>query len=484
MTTATHALPLIRDAVRKALEAHGLCHRPQPLVAAVSGGQDSVALLLALAELRQPLGIAVHVAHLDHGLRPREAEKEAQFVGELASSLGMPFTVGHEDVPALAGSRRLSLEDAGRRLRYAFLTRTAHDLGGDTVALGHTLDDQVETVLLHLVRGAGMRGLRAMQPMAPWRDPQHGLEVRLFRPLLEVSRDRTRAACREAGVAPREDPSNLSLRFSRNRIRHEIVPKLRELNPAVLQAMARLARSVAQDEDYLEQAAAQHPEAMVQRSPGAMHLDRDVLLRLHPSVRHRLLQMAYEELHGQEDTLEQVHVDAMAALLDGSPGRKLTLPGGVVFSTSYTECILGPDPEEVCPLPPLPAETVLVSPGMTEVNGWRVLVRVLPQDEAQQGSEELARATLDADAVGLELLARPRRRGDRFHPLGLSLPKRLQDFFVDAKVPRAWRDRVPLVVSPQGIAWVVGYRIAHWARVTPDTRRVVELSFRRSEPSW
>ena len=368
--------------------------------------------------------------------------------------------------------------DAGR---YAFLARTAFAVGTDTVAVGHTADDQVETVLLHLVRGSGLRGLRGMGSLTCLREPSTGRDLWLFRPLLEVGREVTQEACREAGLQPRQDPSNQSLRFTRNRLRHEVLPLLREINPAVRDALIRLARTASQEEAFLQDELAHYPEAVRQRGDNVLHLDRDVLLSMHPVLQRRLLQMAYQELTGPSHTLEQAHLDAMLHLMAGPPGRRVDLPGGVVFSMGYGECLLGPDPETLCPLPSLGQECIVTVPGTTQVGGWEVEAQVTEGWPDREFADGVTQAVLDADALGDTPSVRGRQPGDRFQPIGMEGAKKLQDFFVDEKVPRTWRDRVPLVVGPRGIAWVVGYRIAQWARVTSQTRRVVELTFHRGE---
>ena len=467
--------------VRARLEECGL--RGGSLVVAVSGGPDSSALLLALTELQSFLGLRLHVAHLDHGLRADSAA-DASFVRELARGLGHPCTVERADV---AGYRRrvhrLSPEAAAREVRYAFLARVAREAGADAVALAHTRDDQAETVLLHLVRGGGLAGLRGMSVRSTYRGA--GGPVTLVRPLLDVAREETEAFCRSRNVTPRQDPTNLLATIPRNHLRLNVLPQLRQINPQVGAALARLARSAALDVDYMEGQVDQVWQQAVREADGGLLLDCVALNAQHRAVVQHLLRRAYAGVRGSKADLEQVHVEEMARLLLGPAGRKTALPGGVTLEVGPRDAWLSAGRPYPCPLPPLEGEYVLPASGEETVGGWRVSAWEETSPAVLDGGP--FNAYLDRDVLGGELALRTRRRGDRFQPLGVhraaasrsreQTTTKLQDFLVDQRVPRSWRDQVPLVVSPRGIAWVVGWRIAHWARVTPQTRRALRLEF-------
>src|SRR6266540_2005126 len=232
----------ILSVVRAYARAQSLL-RPGPLVLAVSGGADSTALSLLLAELQDEFGLVLHVAHFDHRARPLAAAGDAAFVAELANHIGATLRVGRADAPP-------KNEDDARNSRYDFLRRVARDLGATAIATGHTRDDQAETVLLHLTRGSGLAGLAGMRPE---RDG-------IVRPLLAIGRSDTVAVCAAAGIAPREDPTNRSLRFARNRIRHRVLPELAKLNPEIGSAIARLADAAA----VVADSAADHAEATLE----------------------------------------------------------------------------------------------------------------------------------------------------------------------------------------------------------------------------
>ena len=475
MAAQTPVTGRVARVVASALRRHGHELAGRPLVVAVSGGPDSLALLLGLMAVPEAVRPSLRVAHFSHGLRPVAQRRDAALVEEVAARWGLPVVRGSADVAAHAREERRSLEEAGRRLRYAFLARTAQECGAGAVALGHTLDDQAETVLLRIVRGAGLRGLGAMREWTPWLDTPSGVGTVLLRPLLEVSRAETLAVCAEAKVIPAQDATNRSMVFSRNRVRRRVLPELERLNPQVRHALARLASSAQADEALLEPQARSAVEGQESRCDRGFGWPRRVLAALPPPLLARVFQGAWETLRGPGAALSRLHLEAMEALLTGPSGRRLTLPAGMRFSVEYGRCTLGP----AVPATPLPEEGVeLHVPGSAQVGPWLVEVQRSP---SFPNRKDPWTAAMDGETLGGPLAVRRRRPGDRFHPLGMDGPKRLQDFLVDEKVPRWERDAVPLVVGARGIAWVVGHRVAAWAAVTPATREAVVISFRRRE---
>ena len=455
---------------------------------AVSGGPDSVALLLILAHLREALDLELWVAHFDHGLRRRtQREAERSFVSRLADELSLPFVFGQGDTRAHARQRRLSLEEAARALRYAFLSSQAERLGAGAVATGHTASDQVETVLMHIIRGSGLAGIAGMQPRSPWPFPGRA-GLALVRPLLAVSRRQSERYCQEEGLSPCLDATNLLLEPLRNRVRHELLPLLRRYNPRVEQALLRLAGAASADAAYLDETADLFWQALAQRSGRSVQFPRLELAALSTALQSRLLLAAAQHLLGDTPAcpagrpqIEAVHLQAMqAALAVRGPSRgkgRLSLPGGLVFAAQGQSVRLTVG-EEAAARPI--AETPLALPGRTKVAGWRVEAEILPAEAAGPTGDPYE-ALLDPDAVGSTLTVRSRRLGDRLRPLGLGGEKKLQDLLVDAKVPQDQRDGVPLVCAAWGIAWVVGHRLDERAKVGENARTILRLRFRRSK---
>ncbi len=449
------------------------------LVVAVSGGPDSLALLYALNRLKDELGLRLHGAHLNHRLRGDASESDARFVAKTFRSLGIAFTLEEADVASFRQQNRLSLEEAAREVRYTFLAKVATENQADTIALGHTSDDQAETVLMHIVRGSGLTGLRGMEEVT--RRVFDGNETTLVRPLLQVPRKETLAYCRALQLEPRQDDSNLSSEFMRNRVRLELIPLLERYNPAVRDALVRLSRSASRDMTYIQGQVDRVWRDVVNETQDCVALNRSAFALLEPAIKGHLMRRAVSLAKGDLEDVEQNHIDDMVRLMAGQAGRSLDLPGSVRFSVGYAVATLTPIEQDQCPLPPLDDEHWLKIPGETLLVGWRVTARVWDKQarsETSGYSDEQERvAVIDYESVGEELWVRPRRPGDRFQPLGMSQSKKLQDFMVDSKIPRSWRDRVPLVVSPGGIVWVVGWRIAEKARPESEDARRLELRF-------
>ena len=447
-----------------------------PILVAVSGGPDSLALLLLLNRLREPLGLTLHAAHLNHGLRGADAESDAQFVKDTANSLGLPATLGAEDVKSYAAGRGLSPEEAAREARYAFLATVAAEHGAASAALGHTADDQAETVLMHVLRGSGLTGLAGMSALSYRPAAQGGERVALLRPLLDATREETAAYCRWRGFAPRDDATNRSLEFTRNKIRLELLPFLSSYNPRIREALLRLSAAAAHDQDYIVGEAVQAFGKLAAADGGGIRIEREGFASLHPALKRHLLRLAYREVTGSTDGLEHSHIEDMVKLSDGAAGRRVDLPDGIVFSTGYDSLSLTMNAVGASGPPALRGEHPLRVPGQTRIPGWSVTARLLPYGGEPPNAGAYT-ATLDAKRVGQALCVRGRRPGDRFTPLGMTGSRKLQDFMVDARIPSDLRDGAPLVVSEEGIVWIVGHRIAHWARVTEETDEILSLEF-------
>ena len=473
MKTPPH--PLVQR-VAASLAQHRLLEG-NPLVVGVSGGPDSVCLLHILATLQGPLALKLHAAHLDHQLRGAESEEDAAYVAALCQQLAVPLTSERGDVAGYRARRRLSLEEAARHVRYGFFAAVAASVQAQAVLLGHTAGDQVETILMHILRGSGLAGLRGMEPVSRWHGPGRPTLV-IVRPLLQTRRRETQAYCAEKGLDPRSDSSNRSMEPLRNRVRQELLPLLHRLNPGVDRALLRLGASSGQAVELLDAETGKVWRRLARRKAGALHLDRSRLAALPPALLAHALRKAVLEVRGDLHGIRSLHIQQMLSIALGPAGRSVDLPSGLTFSSGYASCRLGSRDGDSPPLPPLEGEARLRVPGTTELPGWRVRARLLSVESLPLPSKPHV-AFMDVAVAGRELWVRGRRPGDRVRPLGMKLPKKLQDFLVDTKVPRAWRDRVPLLCNSQQILWVVGYRIGEEARVRPDSEGVLRLEFSR-----
>ena len=474
-----HSTALL-DSVRRSIAANELTGAD--MVVAFSGGPDSTTLLHSLHSLKDALGLELHAAHLDHGLRPESSEADADFAREFASSLGVPFTSEKADTNALREKAGMSVEEAARRVRYEFLSRVASKQRADCVVLGHTLDDQAETVLLNVIRGTGLDGLSAMKAISSREIGSR--RVTLFRPLLSVSKSEILAYCAENDLDPRLDESNLSTEFTRNRIRLDLIPRLEQYNPSIRTALTRLASSATMDMDFIRQEVERAARDVIAVGSHGVGIERECFSRLHPALGYHLLRHAVEIVKGDTNDLELRHVSQMFDIISGASGKSMNLPGGLRFQVDYHSAHIRRTDALDSPVPWIEGAPIEIRvPGSATKGEWIVSSRLVENDAKSMGNPEdgpRLSERFDADAIGETLLLRTRRAGDTFQPLGMRREKKLKDFMIDAHIPRRWRDSVPLVEARGRIAWVVGWRIADWARISPHTRRVLEIRFEKA----
>jgi tRNA(Ile)-lysidine synthase len=463
------------------IREHGLITRGQKLLVAVSGGPDSVCLLHILWKLQKELGIELYIAHLNHQLRGKESAADAAYAAELARKLGIPATIESRDVKAYRSQHGLSLEEAAREVRYAFLADAAAAAGAKRVAAGHTAADHIETILMHLIRGSGTRGLRGLLPANKW--PYGNRNLTIVRPLLELSREETVAYCRRHRLQPRIDASNQSQELWRNRIRLTLLPLLREYNPQISEALQRTAHIVSEDMDYIDKEVARLQRKIMRIEDKAVVLDKKKLLALPLSMKRYLLRAAIESLLGTLKDVEAGHIEDVLAALEKPAGRVIGLLEGLNFSIEYDRYVLMSGTDSACPFPALQKEYPLNIPGNTRVPGGKITALVTAVNESENNYSETDGFTayFDYDKTGSDLKVRHRLEGDRFQPLGLKSPKKLNVFMIDARIPRAWRERIPIVTEPGQIIWVAGWRIDERVKVTGRTKKVLRLEFRRSQ---
>ena len=459
------------------------------VVVGISGGPDSCALLLALGDAAAKLGFAVRPAHLIHDFREQERYDDADFVRR-----NWPDCI-IEEVDVGDYQRRYSVssfEQAARDLRYDFLGRAAQRVGGNRVgarlvAVGHTADDLAETALLHIARGSGMHGLRGMAEVGEWPYPETGpatdAGLKVWRPLLALRRADTIAYCRARGVDFRDDSTNQMRDFARNRVRLDLMPALAEqLNPQIVGALGRLSRIAAVQLDYLDsQAAALWP--VVGPEPvgldGSLRLRRAGLAAAHPALLPLLLRRAWRTVVGNERRLTERHLAAMERLVSASDGggKVVQLPGGYALAAAGEWVSLAVpaqrnDANDI-PYPRLRGAFRLTLPlgpiavAVTKRDGWEVTCRMATlSDGAALDTGDPMAAYLSPDALAEGAIIRAAQPGDRIQPLGMAAGSRkVADLYREAGIPAAYRDRMPLVVTPRGVAWAVGVRIAEWAAV-------------------
>ncbi|HEY4389029.1 MAG TPA: tRNA lysidine(34) synthetase TilS [Ktedonobacteraceae bacterium] len=461
------------------------------VVVAVSGGADSLCLLHLLKQLCGPgkryPHIRLHVAHLNHQLRGEASERDVLAVAQLAQSWHLPYTSGKCDVYALARTEQRSLEDAARQARYRFLREVAQ---GQPIAVAHHQDDQAETLILHWLRGGGLSSQIGLQPR----------QQDIIRPLLCLSRADTLAYCQRYQLTPLEDASNRDMRFLRNRIRHELLPLLEQINPGIRATLLRTAEIMEVDYAWIEEQVSAHwPHVVISASDQVISLRRNALLTLPLSLQRHLLRRVTAQLSGGQSPLELRHFKLLEQLLlhEGS-GEELSmdLPGQLHMRRRREELFFEYQQASE-PLPKERHEAVLLPiPGECAVPGtpWIAEARWLDEAEAERVRQALRVEDwdevwrilhftryvvyIDGDSVGKMLRVRTRRPGDRMQPLGMQHEKKVQDVFVDKRISRAEREQLPLFFkeqSEQQCVWLGGVTLDQRVRLTSQTQRILCL---------
>jgi len=456
------------------------------LVVGVSGGPDSLCLLDLLYRSHPSTLV---VAHFNHKLRP-EAEAEAEMVEALAARLGLAFVIASDDVAAYARSNRLSLEEAARKLRYRFLFKQARRRQAGGVAVAHTADDQVETILMNLLRGTGMNGLRGMQAatILPEFDPL----LPLLRPILHLWRTEVEAYCREHDLQPVRDATNQDQAYLRNRLRHTVIPLLEGLNPRFKESIHRMGQSLGRDFQALEDMVAAAWAGVHQGSgPGYVTFNLLPLLKHPPGLRRGFLHRAALSLQADLRDLDheawQRAEEFLAGIDNGRPaGGQVDLANGLYLVCEGDALHLASRAARLpfADWPQVGEPGWLVVGGSFELGaGWRLTADLVPggRDWSQaQENRDPAFAWLDAGRCGEQFEIRSRRAGERFQPLGMDAgTMKLSDFLVNEKIPERARARWPLVCAGGQVAWVAGCRIAHPFRIQEETKQAVRLALLR-----
>ena len=457
----------------------------QPVLVGVSGGPDSLCLL----DLIQRSGYLPVVAHFNHKLRP-EADKEAEVMRLFANDRNMLFVGGEADVAAFASAESSSIEETARIARYSFLFDQAINYGAQAVAVGHNADDQVETVLMHLLRGSGLSGLGGMLARAlpnTWSE-----SIALVRPLLGIWRDQIMEYCHERGLYPLIDYTNEDRTYFRNRLRHELIPYLESYNPAVRKVIWRSAEVLRGDFELLEQVVDQAWQECLQTTgPGNVAIDarrageypvgvqRYLIRRAIAILRPDLRDIGFEAIERGRKVLQNWWQPAEVDLI---AGLKLLSETGRLWVAEWSADLPADDWPQM-----LERESKLSLPGSIRLAGnWQLSAEKISSkklsDDPVLEKKDPYQVVVDLDSIQTPLLVRARREGDRFRPFGMGGHSvKLSEFMVNEKLPQRARHGWPLVCSSEQIVWIPGFRIAETFRITDSTQVAVKLKLIRDD---
>jgi len=455
------------DKAKKTVSKYSMLAGGGKVLIGLSGGADSVCLTDVLLKVKKEFELQLFAIYIDHGLRPKETPREVKFAREFSESRGVEFITEKIDVLSYMKEKKMGKQEAARELRYRAYEKCLGEIGGQKIALGHTADDQVETFFMRLLRGAGGRGLTSIPPV----------RNKIIRPLIEVERKNIEEYLRQKGLNYIEDPTNLRLDYTRNKFRLKVIPLLKEFNPNLTETVMRTIEIIADEERYFENIVLKSLMKLIPHKT-----DEEIELFLVPlesmdrAILRRVLRKAVELTEGLRASFDFGHIEDVIRLVkEGKPGDRLYLPGKVraikkystILITSRTPVRLGS--YEL----PLPGEIRLTETGA-------VLKASLVEEKTEADGK--TRALVDPAKIdsGRPLTVRHREDGDFFYPAGFGKRKKLQDFFVDEKVPRDERDQVPIVLSGKEIVWVAGYRADERFAPGPDTKKFILLEIVKS----
>jgi tRNA(Ile)-lysidine synthase len=461
---------MLLDQVKRTIDRYHLLNKGDRLIVGVSAGVDSMVLLRLLTVFRQEFDLSLIVAHINHGLRPKEAEEEAELVKKESERLGLTFEYSLFSVKEFKEAGGLSLQDAARRIRFHFFNALLQRHNADKIALGHNADDQVETLLLRLMRGSGLSGLKGILPIR---------EGKVIRPLLEVWRREIESFAGEMNIPYLLDSSNLKENYLRNRLRLTLIPLIeKKYQPNFKKILLKTSTVLREENDCLERGAEEAYQKIVQEEGDALSFRFSDYQSLHPAIRRRVLQKMCGRIYHRGMTIEStegIEVDRLyKKLFQISPSFLLELPNGISLEKQYDLVTL--KKEWVKPVSPFEVE--LISSGRTHIEaiGREVVIEEISRNDKMEGFYRLPhRAFLDCQSLQFPLRIRNFRPGDRFQPLGVKGTQKLKDFFIDHKIPRFERPKIPLLISGEMIAWVIGYRIDERVKVSEKTQRVLKV---------
>lgn len=457
---------MIEKKVLVTIRSHDMLKKGDKVILGVSGGVDSIALLHILNSLKKELNVQLYVAHLNHMIRGRASDRDAEFVRQMSKKLRIPLIEEKIDVPRYALLNKFNLEDAARRARYDFFNRVAEKVRASKVAVAHNADDNIETFMMRLIRGAGTRGLTGIP----------AVRGRIIRPLIGIWRSELEDYLGTKGAKHRTDDTNFDTRYLRNRIRRVLIPTLKKYNTNIKEILLRTINTMNNDHEYIEKSAQRFLKKLTSvNKEGEMRLSNKGLMRLDPSLKAETLRLAIESVKNDLTDVTYSHIDDILRQA-GKKSGEVHLPGAYVYLNNKEIMIRNkritiPQPESFVHILNVPGRVRAKNAGFlikSKLMGCVPLSKIRKKDPY--------RAYIDYDKISRPLIVRSRKPGDAFRPLGLKGKKKLQDIFVDSKVDIYERDKVPVIEDGKDIVWVVGYRMSEKAKVTDSTKKVLMLS--------
>ncbi|MBP2072051.1 tRNA lysidine(34) synthetase TilS [Thermoanaerobacterium butyriciformans] len=454
------------DSFKKTINEYKMIEEGDKIVIGVSGGPDSICLLNLLLELKEMYELKLFVVHVNHMLRGADADSDALFVEKFCEGINIPFFLFKEDVRRYAEEKGLSEEAAGREIRYSAFNEVLKKVGGNKIAIAHNKNDVAETVLLNILRGAGTTGLVGIKPV-------NGC---IIRPLIRTTRDEILDYLTSKDFGYVIDATNKEDVYRRNRIRLKLIPFIEEnFDVDIVENLYRTSQIVLDDEDYLSRESEKIFNEIADLDDGNVKLDIDGIKKLHSSIRRRIIRLAYKKLKGNFNQLTFKHVEDVLNIMDKQTSSKIDLPFEIEVIKSYNNLIFRKRAfYEKRNL----KEVKLNIPGITDGGCLGIYkAEIIDRKSIEKLNLGKYHKLFDMDLLDGDITVRYRRIGDYISPLNMKGTKTLKEYFIDEKIPREERDKIPLLAIGSSVLWIVGYRMSEKYKVRDDTKKILSIEY-------
>lgn len=458
------------DKVKATNKKYSMLHEKDRILVGLSGGPDSVCLLLLLNQLKDEYKLDLHAIYIDHGLRPEEIPDEIKFCKNLCENFNIPFITKSIDVMSYAKELGLNKQEAARELRYKTFEEIAFEKGANKIAIAHNANDQAETFFMRILRGSGQKGLSGIPPVRR----QGVRSLHIIRPLIEIQRNEIEEFLKGSSQSYVVDSSNIKKDYFRNWLRLSVMPEFQRKNPDLINTIGRVSEIIREEDNYLELIVTKTLMKLIpKKTDKTIELFLVPLENMDKVILRRVLRRAIDAVKGLRG-INFIHIEDIIGLIkNGDSGDRLYLPKGIRVIKGYSTLILTSE------LPVKLGTYSLEVPGEVILREAGILIKSsIEEQSAERRAQEKSVAIFDADKVKAPLNIRSRKDGDFFYPSGFGKKKKLQDFFVNEKAPRDERDKVPIVLSGEEILWIAGYRADERFKITSDTKKIVILEIK------
>ncbi|SHI04753.1 tRNA(Ile)-lysidine synthase [Clostridium grantii DSM 8605] len=463
------------EKLKKTIINYSMFEKNDLIIVGLSGGPDSLALLHVLYQLKDSLQINLVAAHINHCLRGEDSEEDERFVRVFCENHNIPLYVKKIDIEEVSKHLGISSEMAGREVRYQYFEQLLEELSANKIALAHHANDQAETILMRLIRGCGLEGIIGIKPVR---------EERYVRPMIHLLRTEIENYCLTNNLNPRIDKSNYENIYSRNKIRLELIPYIKEnFNHDIVNTLNRFSETVKIDNDYLELCAEKKFKDYfsVEYNNGVIC---EKAFQEHPAILNRIIRMAIKSIKGDLTNVEKKHIEGIISLQKNSTGKELNLPDGIKIFNNYKDVCIKQyiDESDIISYPN--EEYKLLIEGITKIEkeNFNISLKILKNDDARKiNKNNKFIKYFDYDLINNDIILRYRKNGDRFSPLGMKGSKKIKDYFMDLKIPKNKRDEVPMICFDKEIAWIVGYGISEKFKVNDKTKDILQIKIESEE---